>query len=150
MTAPRMTNALRMRTMSGLGFQLPASGGMLVDELAHRVQDFGPAAVVEADVEHAVRVVRGPGHGLIDALSHPRGQLVAPATDHNSHPTLVHLVDLALHGLVEETHERPDLGSRARPVLGREGVDGQGVHTQAFASLEHALVGAATLPGAEA
>src|SRR5713226_8402221 len=53
----------------------------------------------------------------------------------------MHLVDLPLHGLVEEPHERPNLGSRTRPVLRRERVDREHLHPELFATLQHPLDG---------
>ena len=76
---------------------------------------------------------------LVDALAHARRELVAPPADDDAHAAPVHLVDLALHRLVEQAHQGPHLGPRAGPVLGREGVDGQDLDAQLLAAFEHAL-----------
>src|SRR5439155_25325107 len=112
--------------------------------------DLRPATVVQADVEHAVRVVGGARHGLVDALSHAGRQLVTAAADHDAHAAAVHLVNLALHRLVEEAHQSAHLCARSRPVLRGEGVDGERVDSEVLARMEHALDRADALAVAEA
>ena len=78
---------------------------------AYRIDYLGAATVVEADVEDAAFVARRSLRRLVDALAHPLRQLVAPAADDDAHPAPVHLVDLALHRLVEEPHQRSHLSA---------------------------------------
>src|SRR5207253_6220900 len=111
----------------------------VLDQFAHRVDYLGPASVIETNVEEAVLVIRRACHGLVDARAHARRELVASPADEDAHSALVHLVDLALHRLVEQAHERAHLRAGPRPVLGRERVDRQRVHTEGLAGLEHAF-----------
>src|SRR5207247_49904 len=111
----------------------------LPDQLFDRINDLCPSTVIETYVEDAVRVVRGARHRLFDALTHSGRQVFAAAADHDAHSPAVHLVDLTLHRLVEETHQGTDLRPWARPVLGRERVDRERVHAEVLASLEHAF-----------
>src|SRR5437667_21881 len=144
MTSPRTTNALRIRTISGLGFQLPVKGALRV------VNVLGAAAIVETDVQDPVLVVGCAGHCLLDAMAHLWRELVPPPADQDPHATSMHLVDLPLHRLVEQPHQRANFGPRPRPVFGREGVDREGMHPQVFAGLEDTLDRPDARPMAEA
>src|SRR5207237_10577062 len=117
------------------GFRISSSR----DQPANRVDYLRPPSVVQANIEDTVRVACGAGDRLVDALSHPLRKLIPAPADHDPHTAPVHLIDLSLHGLVEEAHQGADLGARARPGLGRERVDGEDVHTEILAVSEGAL-----------
>src|SRR5207245_4693205 len=68
----------------------------------------------------------------------------------DAYAAAVHLVDLTLHGLVEEPHQSAHLGARPGPVLSRERVDRQHVHAQLLAAFERPLDRAHAGPVAEA
>ena len=105
----------------------------------HRVDYLRSAAVVQTYVEHAVRVARRTGDRFVDAFAHALREFVTPPADDDAHAAPVHLVDLALHGLVKQAHEGSHLGPRPRPVLRREGVHGKDLDTQPLAAVEHPL-----------
>src|SRR5204862_198990 len=116
MTTPRKTKAVRMRTISGLGFQPLASSGLLV---------------------------------VIRPLSRPSHLRVAPRIGEparHSRPT----PPRGRRRRSRATGLRPRASPRTRPVLGRERIDGQVVHTQVLACLEHSLDRTHALAVAEA
>src|SRR5260370_5968772 len=92
----------------------------------------------------------GALHRPFDAVAHSRRELLSPAADQDSDAAAVHLVDLALHRLVKQAHERAHLGARAGPVLGRERVNRQRVDAEVLACLEDALDGTDSRAVAEA
>ena len=60
-------------------------------------------------------------------LDHSRGRRARPA---HAHAPLVELIAAAVQHVAVEAHQEPHLVGRARPVLGREGVDRQVLHAR--------------------
>src|SRR5438270_3784257 len=105
-------------------------------QLSDRVHHLSPAAIVEADVEHAAAVGCRPLHRLSDLVPHSRRESFQAPAEENPDATLVQLVQFPAHALVEKAHQRAYLGARPRPVLGRKRVDGEKLNTHLFAAAE--------------
>jgi hypothetical protein len=90
-----------------------------------RIEDLGPRAVVEGDVEGHARVGRVVAFGALHRLTDPRLEPLATSQEQHARAPLLHLGHLGGDLLEEEIHERAHLVVRPRPVLGRERVDGE-------------------------
>ena len=103
----------------------PALGRLLRDR-AHRVDDLGPAAVVEGEREREPAVGPGQLFALLDAAADAAGDpSAAPADEPDPHALAVQLVAAGDEEPLVEVHEEADLVERPAPVLGRERVDRQ-------------------------
>src|SRR5215203_1115443 len=106
------------------------------DYPAGGVHDLGASSVVERDVDVEAVVARGKVLSLLHCFYHRGGQVFPPAQKTESGPTLVQLGHLLAGRVQEELHERLYLSLRTRPVLGREGIEGQRLHPGASSGLE--------------
>ena len=113
--------------------QRRADGG-LVDVLGRdaargeppeRVDELGPAGVVEGDVEQEPLAVGGRLERLADRRPGRLGQLVEPAEQPDPDALGAELVGLAPDGRLEQAEQPGDLLVRPSPVLAAEGVQGQ-------------------------
>ena len=113
---------MRSSTRSGI----EPAGGRLAGDLAHRVDQLGPAAVVEREREREPAVARGQRLGLLDAAQHPaRHPPGAPADEPHPHALAVQLVAARDEQPLVEVHQEAHLVERPAPVLGRERVHRQ-------------------------
>src|SRR5947209_7866839 len=99
-----------------LGAALEAAGG---------VEDLGPATVVEGDEQRDATVALGQRLGPAHLLDEPLRDPLAAADEAHPNPLLMELGRLACDPSREHVHQALYLFGRARPVLGRERVDGQ-------------------------
>src|SRR5436190_350523 len=81
--------------------------------------------VVQGDVELQPIARRGATESVHDGRSRLRGKLLEPAEQVNAYALLAKLVGLVADRLLEQAEEARDLVVRARPVLAREGVQGE-------------------------
>src|SRR5215210_4140732 len=106
------------------------------DYPAGGVHDLGASSVVERDVDVEAIVARGKVLCLLHCFQHRGGQVFPSTQKTEPGPTLVQLGHLLAGRIEEELHERLYLSLRTRPVLGREGVEGQRLHPRAAGGLE--------------
>src|SRR5215204_1020778 len=100
------------------------------------VHDLRASAVIEGDV-NVEAVVDGSEILCLFHGFENRGRQMLPSPQKTeSGPTLVQLWHLLAGRLEEELHQRLYLPLRTRPVLGREGVQGQRLHPGAAGGLE--------------
>ena len=100
-------------------------GEAVVDAAPRRLDELGPAAVVERDPEAERVEIRGLALELCHPLAQVAGDAVAPAEEPGPHALLGEVGQLLVDRLAEDLHQRRHLVRRAGPVLGREGVDGE-------------------------
>src|SRR5688572_47006 len=109
-----------------------------LDELARRLDDLGPPAVVERDPEAEARVLgRLPLEARHLALQLVGGAVAAP-DEANSHALANEIWKLAVDRLPEDRHERVDLVTRPRPVLCRKSVNRQRLDVEIDRRLDRA------------
>src|SRR5215212_873100 len=89
------------------------------------VHDLRAPTVVERDINVQAVVHRGEILGLLHGFEHRGRQMLPSSQETEPGPTLVQLGHLLAGRLEEELHERLYLPLRTRPVLGREGIEGQ-------------------------
>src|SRR5918993_4458326 len=106
------------------------------DYPAGGVHDLGASSVVERDVDVEAVVARGKVLSLLHCFQHRGGQGFSSAPKTEPGPTLVQLGHLLAGRVKEELHERLYLTLWTRPVLGREGVEGQRLHPGASSGLQ--------------
>src|SRR5215203_5565805 len=106
------------------------------DYPAGGVHDLGASSVVERDVDVEVVIARGKVLSLLHCFQHRGGQVFPPAQKTGPGPTLVQLGHRLAGRVQEELHERLYLSLRTRPVLGREGIEGQRLHPGAPSGLQ--------------
>src|SRR4051812_26538777 len=99
------------------------------DDVAHGIDDLGPAAVVEGDGQRHASVLLGQRPRLVHALDDAAGYSPVPTPDEaDANAPVVELFGPADEDLLVEVDEEPDLVGRASPVLGGERVDGEPLH----------------------
>ena len=109
-----------------------------LDELPRGLDDLGPPAVVERDPETESRVLgRLPLEARHLALQLLRGA-VAASDEADSHALAHEVGELPVDRLAEDLHQRVDLVAGARPVLRREGVDGERLDVEVDRRLDRA------------
>jgi hypothetical protein len=98
--------------------------------------------VVDGDAQAEPRAAGGRLLGRLDGAAQLGGEPVASADDLEPHA--VGHAPRRLRGEVaaEEAHERPDLGRRAAPVVGREGVEGERADAERRCGLDEPSGGA--------
>src|SRR5215203_7565735 len=111
-------------------------GETVCDYPAGGVHDLGASSVVERDVDVEAVVARGKFLSLLHCFQHRCGQVFPSARKTEPGPTLVQLGHLLAGRVKEELHERLYLTLWTRPVLGREGVEGQRLHPCAPGGLQ--------------
>src|SRR3954451_11188367 len=113
-----------------------------------RVDDLRAPAVVEGDEQRDALVARGGALGPVHLLHELGRDARAAADEAHPHALVVQLGRLAVDALAEHRHQTADLFRRARPVLGRERVDGQLVDAQVDGVAQPRLddVGAGAVP----
>src|SRR5215207_781645 len=106
------------------------------DYPAGGVHDLRASSVVERDVDIEAVVIRGKVLSLLHCFQHRGRQVLPSAQKTEPGPTLVQLGHFLAGRVKEELHERLYLSLRTRPVLGREGIEGQRLHPCASSGLQ--------------
>src|SRR5436305_3622475 len=88
------------------------------DDLAHRVYQFGPATVVEADVEADTGVVARQVDRILHGLLNVRREVLQAAKMAQANSFSMQFLDIGTDGLPEETHQPLHFGAWTPPVLG--------------------------------
>src|SRR6266540_5206592 len=100
-------------------------GDPVPNQFSRRLDDLGPAPVVEGDVERKAAIVAGQVDGVQDSLLQLRWKPIERADVPQPNAVGVKLSRLAVDHLAENLHQARDLVVRAAPVLGRESVQRQ-------------------------
>src|ERR671910_3420214 len=106
------------------------------DYPAGGVHDLSASTVVERDVDVEAVVIRGKVLSLLHCFQHRGRQVLPSAQKTEPGPTLVQLGHFLAGRVKEELHERLYLSFRTRPVLGREGIEGERLHPGASSGLQ--------------
>src|SRR5918995_246083 len=108
----------------------------ICDYPAGGVHDLRPSSVVERDVDVEAVVIRGKVLSLLHCFQHRGRQVLPSAQKTEPGSTLVQLGHFLAGRVKEELHEHLYLSLRTRPVLGREGIEGQRLHPGASSRLQ--------------
>src|ERR671914_175464 len=106
------------------------------DYPAGGVHDLSASTVVERDVDVEAVVIRGKVLSLLHCFQHRGRQVLPSAQKTEPGPTLVQLGHFLAGRVKEELHERLHFSLWTRPVLGREGIEGQRLHPGASSRLQ--------------
>ena len=102
-----------------------APGGHALGDGARGVGQFGPSPVVDAHDQVERLAVLGRAVGLFEGLDDAGPQAGAPPAPAHVHAPLGELVGAPGKHVGGVVHDEGDLGGRAFPVFGGEGVDAQ-------------------------